>query len=62
MEDYFKYRFGDDISFNLNSGDFISIIGNTNDLFVFFIYISFRRLIIFFFSTPTNLIIYSYFY
>ena len=35
MEDYFKYRFGDDISFNLNSGDFISIIGNTNDLFVF---------------------------
>lgn len=35
MEDYFKYRFGDDNSFNLNNGDFVSIIGNTNDLFVF---------------------------
>ena len=30
MKDYFKYRFGTDIEFNLDSKDFVSIIGNTN--------------------------------
>ena len=34
MKDYFKYRFGTDIEFNLDSKDFVSIIGNTNDLFI----------------------------
>lgn len=35
MDDYFKYRFGNDVSFNLNFGDFVSVVGNTNDLFVY---------------------------
>ena len=35
MKDYFKYRFGTDIEFNLDSKDFVSIIGNTNDLFIY---------------------------
>lgn len=35
MKDYFKYRFGNDIEFNLSPKDFISIIGNGNDLFMY---------------------------
>ncbi len=35
MKDYFKYRFGNDIDFNLSSRDFVSIIGNANDLFIY---------------------------
>lgn len=34
MNDYFKYRFGEDIEFNLKEGDFVSVIGNNNDLLV----------------------------
>ncbi len=35
MEDYFKYRFSEDIDFSLSEGDFVSVVGNTNDLFVY---------------------------
>ena len=35
MKDYFKYRFGNDIDFNLSPKDFVSIIGNANDLFIY---------------------------
>ena len=34
MNDYFKYRFGEDIEFNIKDGEFVSIIGNNNDLLV----------------------------
>ncbi len=34
MNDYFKYRFGEDIEFSLKEGDFVSVIGNNNDLLV----------------------------
>ena len=34
MNDYFKYRFDEDIEFSLKEGDFVSIIGNNNDLLV----------------------------
>lgn len=34
MNDYFKYRFGENIEFNLKEGDFVSVIGNNNDLLV----------------------------
>ena len=35
MEDvYFKYKFGDDISFELNEGEFVSIIGDNNDIII----------------------------
>lgn len=35
MEDvYFKYKFGDDISFELKEGEFVSIIGDNNDLII----------------------------
>lgn len=34
MNDYFKYRFSENIEFNLKEGDFVSIIGNNNDLIV----------------------------
>ena len=34
MADYFKYRYLTKIEFNLNDGDFLSIIGNSNDFFV----------------------------
>ena len=32
---YFKYRFSDGIEFNLNEKDFVSIIGNNNDLIIY---------------------------
>lgn len=35
MKDYFKYRFSNDIEFNLNEKDFVSIIGNNNDLIIY---------------------------
>ena len=35
MKDYFKYRFGTDIEFNLDSKDFVSVVGNANDLFIY---------------------------
>ena len=35
MEDvYFKYKFGDDISFELKEGEFVSVIGDNNDLII----------------------------
>ena len=35
MEDvYFKYKFGDDISFELKKGEFVSVIGDNNDLII----------------------------
>lgn len=34
MKDYFKYRFSKNIDFSLSAKDFVSIIGNTNDLIV----------------------------
>lgn len=34
MNDYFKYRFDEDIEFNIKDGEFVSIIGNNNDLLV----------------------------
>ena len=33
-EEYFKYRFTNDITFNLDIGDFVCIMGNCNDLFL----------------------------
>ncbi len=35
MKDYFKYRFDNDISFNLSPKDFVSVVGNGNDLFIY---------------------------
>lgn len=35
MKDYFKYRFTQDIEFNLSGKDFTTIVGNNNDLIVF---------------------------
>lgn len=35
MKDYFKYRYSNNIEFNLNEKDFVSIIGNNNDLIIF---------------------------
>lgn len=35
MKNYFKYRFSNDIEFNLNEKDFTTIVGNNNDLIVF---------------------------
>lgn len=35
MKDYFKYRFSNDIEFNLNEKDFVTIMGNNNDLIVY---------------------------
>ena len=35
MEDvYFKYKFGDDIIFELKEGEFVSVIGDNNDLII----------------------------
>ena len=34
MDDYFKYRYSNEIIFNLKEGDFISVIGNCNEFFV----------------------------
>lgn len=34
MNDYFKYRYSEDIIFNLNEKEFVSIIGNNNDLII----------------------------
>ena len=35
MEDvYFKYKFGEDISFELKEGEFVSVIGDNNDLII----------------------------
>lgn len=35
MKDYFKYRFSSDFEFNLDEKDFVSIIGNNNDLIIY---------------------------
>ena len=32
--EYFKYRFGEDIDFNIKEGEFVSIIGDNNDLII----------------------------
>lgn len=34
MKNYFKYRYGKDIQFNLNKGTHLSIIGNSNDFMI----------------------------
>lgn len=34
MNDYFKYRFSNDFDFNLDEGDFVTIVGNNNDLII----------------------------
>ena len=34
MNGYFKYRFTEKIDFNVNEGEFITIVGNNNDLFI----------------------------
>ena len=34
MKDYFKYRYSTDIDFNLNTGDHLTILGNSEDFFV----------------------------
>ena len=34
MKDYFKYRFSNDFDFNLDEGDFATIVGNNNDLII----------------------------
>ena len=34
MEDYFKYKYSDKIEFSINESSHVSIIGNSNDLFV----------------------------
>lgn len=35
MKDYFKYRFSSEFEFNLDEKDFVSIIGNNNDLIIY---------------------------
>lgn len=35
MKEYFKYRFSNDIEFNLKEKDFTTILGNNNDLIIF---------------------------
>lgn len=35
MDDYLKYRFGTDVEINLKEKDFVSIIGNMNDLLIY---------------------------
>ena len=35
MKDYFKYRFSNDIDFNLDAKDFACIVGNANDLILY---------------------------
>lgn len=34
MDNYFKYKFGEDINFEVSKGEFVSIIGNNNDLLI----------------------------
>ena len=34
MNSYFKYKFGDDIKFEVSKGEFITVIGNNNDLLI----------------------------
>lgn len=34
MDSYFKYKFGDDINFEVSKGEFVTIIGNNNDLLI----------------------------
>ena len=34
MKDYFKYRFSSEFDFNLDEGDFVTVVGNNNDLII----------------------------
>ena len=34
MKDYFKYRFSNEFDFNLSENDFVSVVGNNNDLII----------------------------
>jgi hypothetical protein len=34
MKDYLKYRFSSEFDFNLNEKDFVTIVGNNNDLII----------------------------
>ena len=34
-DNYFKYRFTNDIEFNLDSKEFVCILGNANDLILY---------------------------
>ena len=34
MNGYLKYRFSNEFDFNLNEGEFVSIVGNNNDLII----------------------------
>ena len=35
MKDYFKYRFSSEFDFNLDEGDFVTVVGNNNDLIIY---------------------------
>jgi len=54
MKDYFKYRFSNEIEFNLDEKDFVSIVGNNNDLIIYTLLYGHKKCNIFVGDTELN--------